>query len=593
MKNQSVRPLGIFTRFSFFFCLFLFAALSSPAQWAAGGLPLTNANMDDQLEHRLSPMSNGNFYMSQLGYDAVGRIILNAFDPSGRQLAGWPAGGITISDPGGDYWKTELITTEDDHAIVVWYGYTTTGTGSDRRHILVQKYDDQGNALWNGGNSIQVSVDSFMHHLNPAIVSDGQNGVVIAWVQADLNFSPSSFDIYVQRIDSSGTVHAGWPGLPVVAASLPSTMEHKIDLALSPDGSSFYMAYVTGSINVSLYLMRWDLSDGTVWPGWGQNPGKSISGGPNIFPNAGREPKVFADSLNNAVTFWVEFAGPGEIMVQKTDPAGNHLFTASGYTFATIPGGDLTYPWFSMDENQRFNVAWRHSSGVDDVIHVNKMDLTGTKLWASDFVTTSNASVYPKVIPDGLGETYLFYKERTGGPDHLHAMRINNAGQASAGWALPGPDFGTIGNPNGTSPHWDFRAIALGNGTAVTVWDRRVNVYYDLYGCNVLPDGSHCVDTVLTGLDLESEGDFDPEQSSSSPLEIWPNPAKDILKLRSLRGSGKVVLIDAQGRLVHEAEVIGDEILQIPTGDLPAGIYFVLLQGGGKLIGSEKVVVWE
>src|SRR5262249_6431265 len=148
-------------------------------------------------------------YTTWIAADTTGKVRLDVRDHYGNLLPGWPAGGILISDTVGDYWKTEIVTSEDGLPIVVWYGYETVNTGTDRRHIFAQKFDLNGNGIWNGGIPIRVSQDTMVHHTNPVLISNGYGGALIAWVQTDLSLLPSNNDIYIQHLDSTGNVHNG------------------------------------------------------------------------------------------------------------------------------------------------------------------------------------------------------------------------------------------------------------------------------------------------------------------------------------------------------------------------------------------------
>ena len=124
------------------------------AQWVSNGTQLTSTNITNE-DPRLASNSNGDFYMSWVEYGTVGDIKLNAFDELGNPLSGWPAGGVTVNLPNGDYWAAEVACTKDDMVVISWFGYTTTGTGSDRMHVFFFFYDQNGNTQWNSGTPIQ------------------------------------------------------------------------------------------------------------------------------------------------------------------------------------------------------------------------------------------------------------------------------------------------------------------------------------------------------------------------------------------------------------------------------------------------------
>jgi len=69
--------------------------------------------------------------------------------------------------------------------------------------IYVQRIDSSGIKMWDSIGVPICTADSIQQY--PAGVSDGRSGAIIAW-QDKRNYSANNWDIYAQHIDSSGTV---------------------------------------------------------------------------------------------------------------------------------------------------------------------------------------------------------------------------------------------------------------------------------------------------------------------------------------------------------------------------------------------------
>lgn len=551
-------------------CFLLLLTHPATAQWLPGGTQLS-ATAANNVDPKLAPIPGGGAFVTWIENTTEGRVYLMALDAHGNPRPGWPVGGMPVTNPGTDIWKTEILASDDSTAILVWYGYAYTGMGT--RQIFAQKYSLLGMPMWNAVSPTPVSQDTARHHLNPFAISDGNGGVFITWFATDLSLLPSTQDVFVQHIDNIGAVANGWPGAPVAIADSAGLVEGLPQLQLSADGNNLYVTYLTGSINVRLLMQNIDPLTGAFQAGYVKNAPKVISNGPNIYTNAGREPRLFSDSASRLVVLWPEFRSLGEIYYQKMNPGGTAVYAPGGIMVASNTADDLTYFDAYQQANDALTFAWRITDGNTDVIHVKRIAGGGTAEWASDFVTTSLTSAYPKLAANEDGSLYLANKE-FGPPDHLHGMRISSTGQAAPGWTLPGTDFGEIGNPDGFVPQRDFRILAQPEGNALLAWVRKgPDQLYDVFACNLRSDGVSCT------VNLTGRGPITP----AGELRLWPNPGGEALRL-SLPSTGQVQLRlhNACGQVVLTWEGSPGPELQLNTADLAPGLYAVELSAGDR-----------
>ena len=469
------------------------------AQWASGG---TQVSFSADNHHRpfVSAFPGGGYYATWLSTDTSqaqkNSIRLNAFSANGSLLSGWTNGGNIIS-PAGDFYAPQLITSEDSSVIVAWYGYPDTASHTE---VYVQKYSIGGVALWNGGAPVQVTQDTNRIYEYPFIVSDKNKGVFIVYERFDSVIDPSSTDIFLQHIDSTGNVAAGWNPASTGVAVTPNVREYYPQLALTPDQSSVYVTYGEGLIgSTSLMLNKFNVSNGALSSGW-PSGGLTISSGPDVYPDINHDLKLYTDNANNAVVFWIEarLTGNGEIYMQQVDPSGNSLLTAGGIFVAgdVASTNGVDYLQVTQDADKNFLVTFNNLVNFNDVSAM-RIKPNGTVLFNDTLVTTGGYSAYPQSVSDGKRGMYVFY-ENTNTPQKLYAIGLDSLGRRYANWALPGSSFGRISTYDPFEPNYDFSAASTDSSKAVIAWTRLLpSGLYGLFTCNLLHDGSVCTEQPL------------------------------------------------------------------------------------------------
>jgi len=76
-------------------------------------------------------------------------------------------------------------------------------------------------------------------------------------------------------------------------------------------------------------------------------------------------------------------------------------------------------------------------------------------------------------------------------------------------------------------------------------------------------------------------------------FSVYPNPSNDQLTIRSERANGEILVQNALGQKVYQANLASAEgTLRIPTSQWQEGLYLVHLQGAqGQILGTRKVLV--
>lgn len=106
------------------------------------------------------------------------RIWLNSQpDPN------WPQNGAVVCNDPATQWMVTAAAHSDSGAVIVW---------SDSRSMpddIYVQYMCTGSPVWTA-NGIAVSTPGAGISLNPAVISDGSQGVIIAWRESDLLHGP-------------------------------------------------------------------------------------------------------------------------------------------------------------------------------------------------------------------------------------------------------------------------------------------------------------------------------------------------------------------------------------------------------------------
>src|SRR5439155_7819698 len=169
--------------------------------------------------------------------------------------------GNMITD--GGLRKYDPCATADgaDHALFAW--------SDDRDHISKQVY--AGRAVPAGvpaagwtTNGVRLAATS-ADQVTPAIAADAAGGAFVAWQ----DFRGVDADIYLQHVDSSGTVSAGWPALGFPVAALPGIQSAPV-VAADDAGGVFVGWRDRRAGNDDVYLQHVG-AGGSIAPGWTAN----------------------------------------------------------------------------------------------------------------------------------------------------------------------------------------------------------------------------------------------------------------------------------------------------------------------------------
>ncbi|MBC8382429.1 MAG: T9SS type A sorting domain-containing protein [Candidatus Cloacimonetes bacterium] len=326
--------------------------------WGPDGLELSNST-DFDVSPKVTVTSLRNVVIAW-GSGDISR--LQKISPDGTLM--WGATGISISGPNTYSWP-QPFAVENDNVIVKYFD-DSGPAWAPTRHIYAQKYNADGNTVWDSPCAISTAgaITAWTQIL--PIVPDENYGFFIGWY--DDRDSNMNADIYVQHVDSSGTCLFTANG---VIASLDYGHEH------------FYpqLAYLEDS--QMLYAYWNDMDADQNWRG---------------------------------------------IYGQKFDMAGTRKWDDFGLSIIPLSATDI-YPFGIGHTNTDVTVFYSEGTS-DNYIKAMALDSNGDFIWTGDKVTMCSVSSFkPHMIAGKLSSSQwiVAWEDERSGRD-IYAQNINTDG---------------------------------------------------------------------------------------------------------------------------------------------------------------------
>jgi predicted lipoprotein with Yx(FWY)xxD motif len=497
---------------------------------------------------------------------------------------------------------------------------------SGNSDIYIQRTSLSGSLLWLN-NGIAICTEGSTQEL-PQIVSDGTGGAIVVWQ----DYRNGNFDIYAQRVNSSGEAIWNTNGVPVCTAAFD-----QFNISVISDG--FGGAILTWEDNRSnvvncpdIYAQRVNQTGSMLWTANGVSVCNEAS--------AQHGPRLVGDGSGGAfITWYDQRAGDYDIYTQRVASGGAVQWTTNGVATCTM-ATDQLMPDICSDGAGGVIIAWHDFRSTTDFnIYAQRQGPSGAIVWAVDGVVMNNNVGYDqintKIVEDGVGGAIMVWQDYvTGTTADVYAQRVASAGAVL--WTATGviictaagdqiyPQIVSDGNSGAFVTWEDYRSVSTsdiyaqriaadasiywpatgylicgadslqsgpamisdGNQGAIVAWQDHRNSSWDIY--------AQGFDTSGTG----TEGGSTPTGSQLILHPAYPNPSTAMVGFSfSLPGSGAVELAvyDITGRMV--ATVISGEMLagthqaSWNGASAAAGVYFCRLSFDGMTQTSQVVVL--
>ncbi len=363
-------------------------------------------------------------------------IYAQRIDASGKVL--WSPDGIAICTAAGEQYDPQLVSDGQGGAVIVWFDRR----GGSNYDIYAQRIDSSGSVKWvlNGVTICSEKGDQENHRL----ASDGKGGAVVTWQDRR---NGSDYDIYAQRIDSSGTVQWSANGASISQAK-HDQREPRITSDVNGNTIITWQDKRNGS-DYDIYAQRVDFFGKIQWP----VNGTTICSA----PNSQYDPGLVSDGKGGAIIAWQDYRKGGEcnydafakqtdfdvkvctekqlhdwnIYAQLIDAGGNTKWAANGVSICAAQV-DQFKPQIVSDGRGGAIVAWR-ASEKESNIYAQRLTASGLVRWASKGIAVSTAKgsqLDPLLVSDGRGGAIItWHDKRSGNNFDIYSQRIRSSGR--------------------------------------------------------------------------------------------------------------------------------------------------------------------
>ncbi|MFH1119421.1 MAG: T9SS type A sorting domain-containing protein [Bacteroidota bacterium] len=222
------------------------------ARWAADGEAICIAESTQEFPEMISDGKGGaictwNDKRSHYSTDIYAQLI----NSNGEMQ--WKANGVEICTAQWEQSFTALASDGKGGAIITWEDFRTSPVA-----IYAQRIDSGGVVRWKP-DGMAISAIAY-GQISPKIVNDERGGAIITW---QVNSSGNHYDIYAQRIDTNGLVHWTVNGAAICTAGFQQQ-----DPSIINDGSGG--AIITwedqrSGTSYDIYAQRIDTSGLIQW----------------------------------------------------------------------------------------------------------------------------------------------------------------------------------------------------------------------------------------------------------------------------------------------------------------------------------------
>jgi hypothetical protein len=288
-------------------------------------------------------------------------IAANRITGSGAIHASWLTGGETITSVADDQWYPEICSDGDEGAIITWTD--ERAGGANNNDIYAQRIDKDATIMWTANG--EVISNHYNKQEDPQIASDQAGGAFITW--EDNRDGLGMFDVYAQRIDSTGTTIFTANGTAICNAD-----ENQFRPRICSSG--------TGGA-----IIAWD-------------DARNLATGPDIY----------AQRINNvAVADWTI---NGTIICDNSYSQTNVKLCRDGAAGAIIIWEDL-----------------RGGGSTEDDVYAQHITYQEDKLWTPNGMVVSNAADEQNravICSDGYGGAIVAWRDERSGSTDIYAEQV-------------------------------------------------------------------------------------------------------------------------------------------------------------------------
>jgi hypothetical protein len=477
-----------------------FSLNGPPAQWPSPSNPsdtIINNDADDQRSPSAVRTTDGNYivFFDQSTID--GNLIyaqkVNATTGATIWVSPTSVSALTAQDSISDGHSTA---SSDNGAFVAFSRQMTNEPPFDY-NVYVQKLDSTGQNLW-GANGINVTTNSagLIQESNPLMIGDNAGGVYVAW---DLIGNFGTSEMYITHLDSTGAIAADWN----TAGTDDYRTIHIEDGELSAErlGRDIWFQ-ADGNIAIPYSRTTGPIFFGTTTA---EMMVVQAQGGPSspsiLLSNSGISIGQFRAAPYGNYGAFAAYTTNGDVYVQRVDNNWNKEWGNDGFIASAADGDQVS---LVPDGNGGIIVAWNFYEDADGggvygqhVLSSGSLD----PIWGlTDVAIAPDGDGDPQtldsgssVISDGANGAYVAFFSDNTG--YMYIQHVNADGTLGISGA---------GYPNGSSndgPNYSPFLISDGDIGAVMFWTGyNLATGRDIYGQHLVPGAAPGSPDAITNL---------------------------------------------------------------------------------------------
>lgn len=556
--------------------------------WGEDGIMLSNSTAFDAAPKvTVTDVNNAVF-----AWQAENVIIIQKISPDGNKQ--WGEWGITFSSDNTYSWP-QLLPVGDDEIILKFYD-DSGPVWAPTRHLLAQKFDADGEAVWPSITVINDEGNIQAWHQILSFINDGNDGFYIAW--HDFTLSGTQASAWIQHVDSNGQVQFETNGL------LLST---RINF------NQFYPSVAKPENDVNVYVYwrevngeqnQWGIYGQKVSPEgnriWGDE-GKIIYvvGGEAYYP-------YLADAVDEDVVILYE-NGSDQLKAARIDSNGSFVWEPSVVAVSDNTSAKVHLSASAFDGNQ-WVFAWEDSRSGNDDIYAQNLNKNGSIGVSEPGVYTLtltidgegtvevNGEVYtdPVTVEEGTeltleaipDENWVFnsWSGDVESDETSVTFTMNADFNITATFtAIPTYTLTLLVEPEDAGTVFGEGEYMEGEQVEVTAEpvDDAIFLYWADEDWNEVTD-NQTYTFLMPANDLTMYALFGPQpfvnEITLSDFRLYPNPAQHIVELSSGVNIETIFIYDLTGRLIFKTEGIHTYDYKIDVSNFNAGIYLVKVQ---------------
>lgn len=386
---------------------------SGAEQWTANGIPICNASNQQTVPKLISDGSGGAIIIWEdmrngSDYDMYAQRV----NSSG--VAQWTSNGKVISAASNHQANPNIVSDGAGGAIIVWVDFRN---GNNNQDIYGKRINSDGSTNWGGTDGIAFTSQSGNQD-QIEIVSDGGNGAVISF-RSDFS---GNYDIYVQKVNSNGSIQWGTDGVDICAAT-NNQQNHKI---ISDGFTGYFITWEdrrTDS-NGDIYAQRINSSGSPQWT----TDGIAIASNQTY---AEAIPVIIGDGSLGAIIVWNSNVNNWDIYAKRINSDGSTNWGGTHGIAIENTFGNEQSPQIISDGSNGVIITYYGNPVATYDIYTQKINSSGSKQWTSNGVIICNAStnqVGPYIVADGAGGGVMIWDDPRNGNNDIYIQNVKSDG---------------------------------------------------------------------------------------------------------------------------------------------------------------------